>query len=90
MVDLTCLGHAGIYWTLVDSNHGVDGANALTTRNDHAVWDASRSKVALNDWMLNVRFDIRGGDAYSIHDPGSHTFGEDLEMDDWVRSCIHE
>lgn len=87
-VDLTRLGHAGIFWTLLDPTHGVGAPNALTRRDDHAVWEVSESKFALKEWMRSIRFDIRGGDGYSIENPGRYDFGEDLEMDAWVRSCI--
>lgn len=86
LVDLAHLGHAGIYWKLVDPVHRSQGSNSLTNR---AVWELSTANVNnMTEWINSVHFDIRPGDAYSTVNPGSYIFGKDVKTDAWVRNCL--
>lgn len=82
----SCLGHAGIYWMLVDPSKGQNTAEIDAKGNTHIPWKEDEG-VCYEDWIGQVRFQVNPGDAYSTTMSGSHRFGSDVDLDGWLLRC---
>lgn len=85
-VAFSCLGHAGIYWMLVDPCKGQKTVEVDAKGNTHVSWKEG-DEASYEEWIDQVRFQVNPGDAYSTTMSGFHQFGADVDLDAWLLRC---